>query len=320
MSEKHLTRAIVFRQKTVRGRHEGSAWKIAYADFVTAMMAFFLLMWVSGIFDAPDKGQIAEYFKRPLKLVFNGNYAGGQSALVTKGGGRDMTLSNQQETDGAKLRPAETRNMKNAKDILEQEELNKMRVIKQELDHLINTSEKTKPYRNQLTTDISRAGLRLQILDEKKRPMFALSRAELEPQTREILKELAPVLSQMQNRISISGHTDAKPFTHENSGYSNWELSADRALEARRVLLEGGMDESRILRVIGLSSSVLLEMDDPYSPANRRISIILLTKEAEEGALSEGLKGGLTPEQIEAKFMDEPDPIQSLAGSAQTAQ
>ena len=304
MNEKLITRPIVIKEKKVTGHQQHSAWKIAYADFVTAMMAFFLLMWVQGILSGPDKGGIAEYFKQPLKISLHGPKTGGESALIIQGGGRDMTQSSDQSELKDSAKPAETRNMKNAQDALEQEELNNMQLIKRKLDQLIDTSPKTAPYKKQLTTDVSRAGLRVQILDEKKRPMFALSHAELEPQTRDILKELAPVLGQMPNRISISGHTDAKPFQNANSGYSNWELSSDRALEARRILVEGGLDETKILRVIGLSSSVLLDAQDPFNPINRRISIILLSKKAEEGALSEGVREGLSSEQLDARFAE----------------
>jgi chemotaxis protein MotB len=115
-----------------------------------------------------------------------------------------------------------------------------------------------------------------------------LSSAELDPSARVILRELAPTFNGLPNRISLSGHTDAKPFPETNKTYSNWELSSDRALDARRVLIEGGMEESRLIRVIGLSSSVLLDQQDPLNPINRRISIIVLNKRAEEAATSEG--------------------------------
>ena len=130
--------------------------------------------------------------------------------------------------------------------------------------------------------------LRVQIVDEQNRPMFALASAQLQPYAQDILREIAPVLNGMPNRISLAGHTDATPFAGGGKSYSNWELSADRANAARRVLIGGGLDEGRLIRVIGLSSAVLLEPDDPLNPNNRRISIILLNKRAEDAAMNEG--------------------------------
>ena len=118
--------------------------------------------------------------------------------------------------------------------------------------------------------------------------MFALASATLQSYAQDILREIAPALNDMPNRISLAGHTDARPYAGAGKGYSNWELSADRANAARRVLISGGLDESRLIRVIGLSSAVLLEPDDPLNPNNRRISIILLNKRAEDAAINEG--------------------------------
>ena len=142
--------------------------------------------------------------------------------------------------------------------------------------------------------DMTSEGLRIQIVDEKNRPMFALASAELQPYTRDILREIAPVLNDMPSRISLSGHTDAHAYASGDKNYSNWELSADRANAARRMLVAGGLEENRLMRVIGLSSAVLLDADDPLSPINRRISIILLSKRAEEAAANEGRRQGIT--------------------------
>jgi len=119
-------------------------------------------------------------------------------------------------------------------------------------------------------------------VDEKNRPMFALASAQLQPYTREILREIGKTLNDVPNKISLSGHTDATPYSSGEKGYSNWELSADRANASRRELISGGMDESKVLRVVGLSSAVLLDKEDPFNPINRRISIIVMNKKAEE--------------------------------------
>jgi len=166
--------------------------------------------------------------------------------------------------------------------------MKKMESMKAKLDQLIEINPKLTPFKNQLLIDITSEGLRVQIVDEKNRPMFALSSAELSPTARTILLELAKTLNELPNRISLSGHTDAKPFANGGQEYTNWELSSERANEARRVLIQGGMLEDKLLRVIGLSSSVLLDAQDALNPINRRISIILLNKQAEESAQSEG--------------------------------
>ncbi|WP_262965632.1 flagellar motor protein MotB [Methylobacter psychrophilus] len=279
---------IVKRKKIINGGSHGGAWKIAYADFVTAMMAFFLLMWLLGSVDGSTRGGIAEYFKTPLKVSLSGNSTLGESAIILHGGGKDLTKKSGQANNIAPAEPSKTFNLKNASEALEREEMIKMHGMKSKLDTLIESDLKLQPYRKQLLIDISSEGLRIQIVDESNRPMFALSSAELESRARDILRELAPTLNSMPNKISLSGHTDAKPFAQGSKIYSNWELSSDRAHDARRVLVEGGMDESKLMRVIGLSSSVLLDEEDPLNPINRRISIILLNKRAEQSAINEG--------------------------------
>ncbi len=279
---------IVKRKKVISSGGHGGAWKIAYADFVTAMMAFFLLMWLLGSVDGVTRGGIAEYFKTPLKVSLSGNGTLGESAIILHGGGENLTKTSGQVDNKARAQPSKDFNLKNAKELMEREEVMKMHGMKSKLDALIKSDLKLQPYRKQLLIDVTSEGLRIQIVDESNRPMFALSSAELEPRARDILRELAPTLNSMPNKISLSGHTDAKPFAQGSKIYSNWELSSDRAHDARRVLVEGGMDESKLLRVIGLSSSVLLDEQDPFNPINRRISIIVLNKRAEQSANSEG--------------------------------
>lgn len=279
---------IVIKKKKIAGGSHGGAWKIAYADFVTAMMAFFLLMWLLGSVDSGTKAGIAEYFKTPLKVALSGNSSAGESAIILNGGGKDLTMKNGQITNKSPAEPAKDFNLKNAQEMLAREEMHKMRAVKAKLEEMIDSNSKLSPYKKQLLIDITSEGLRVQIVDEKNRPMFALSSAALAPQARDILHELAPTLNELPNKISLSGHTDAKPFADGNKNYSNWELSSDRAHEARRVLVDGGLDDTRLLRVIGLSSSVLLDAQDPLNAINRRISIIVLNKRAEESAASEG--------------------------------
>jgi chemotaxis protein MotB len=277
---------IVKRKKIISGGAHGGAWKIAYADFVTAMMAFFLLMWLLGNVDESVRGGIAEYFKMPIKQALAGS-GSSASAIMLKGGGKDSSLKSGVVT---KSTPelAKDINLKTAQAALKHEELKKMLGMKAKLDQLIEINPKLTPYKNQLLIDITSEGLRVQIIDEKNRPMFALSSAELSITAKTILHELAKTLNELPNKISLSGHTDAKPFANGSQDYTNWELSSERANEARRVLIDGGMQEEKLLRVIGLSSSVLLDPQDSLNPINRRISIILLNKQAEDAARSEG--------------------------------
>ena len=135
-------------------------------------------------------------------------------------------------------------------------------------------------YRPQLLMDMTPDGLRLQILDRENRPMFDMGSAQLQPEMRVILRRLGPLLSRMPNSLSITGHTDARQYATGEREYSNWELSADRANAARRELVVGGMDESKVRRVLGLSSSVNL-VEDAYADVNRRISIVVLNRRAE---------------------------------------
>ena len=279
---------IVKRKKIVAGGAHGGAWKIAYADFVTAMMAFFLLMWLLGITEEVTRGGIADYFKTPVKVAVLGKKGTNVSVLELKGGGKDASMKAGLKTDKSKPDPIKNLNIKSAEEALKIDEAKKMQKMKEKLEQLIEVNPKLTPFKNQLLIDVTSEGLRVQIVDEKNRPMFESSKAELSPTAKTILLELAKTLNDLPNRISLSGHTDAKPFANGSQDYTNWELSSERANEARRVLIDGGMLEDRLLRVIGLSSSVLLDAQDPLNPINRRISIILLNKRAEEAAQSEG--------------------------------
>lgn len=288
MSEESPQLIIVKRVKKVVGGSHGGAWKIAYADFVTAMMAFFLLMWLLGSVDGSTRGGIAEYFKTPVKVALSGNSSVGESAIILKGGGKDLTQKSGQVSNKLAAEPSKTFDLRNAKQALERAELGKMQTMKSKLEATIESNPKLNPYKNQLLVDITSEGLRVQIVDERNRPMFALASAELEPSARDIILELAPSFNTLPNKISLSGHTDAKQYPPSEKNYTNWELSAGRALEARRVLIEGGMEASRLIRVIGLASAVLLDEQDPLNPINRRISIIVLNQRAETSAKSEG--------------------------------
>ena len=278
---------VVKRIKKVAGGHHGGAWKIAYADFVTAMMAFFLLMWLLGSTTKGELEGIADYFKTPLKVAMQGGSGSGDSSSVIRGGGADLTRKSGQIKRGETAAEKKSYNLKAAQAELERIEAAKLKQLKGRLEVAIDANPTLKQFKRQLLIDITSEGLRIQIVDEQNRPMFNLASAELQPYTKIILHEIGKVLNDVQNRISLSGHTDATPYAMGGRGYSNWELSADRANASRRELIAGGMDEAKMLRVVGLASSVPFNNAGPHDPVNRRISIIVMNKRTEEAVTKE---------------------------------
>lgn len=275
---------IVRRIKKVAGGHHGGAWKIAYADFVTAMMAFFLLMWLLGSTSQGDLKGIADYFSTPLQVALSGGSGSGDSSHIIKGGGRDLTRLEGQVKNGDIEAARRTVNLKAAQQEFARIEKRKLSELQGRLLALIEATPALKQFKKQLLIDITTDGLRIQIVDEQNRPMFAIGSATLQPYTRDILREIAQVLNDVPYRLSISGHTDATQYSGGERGYSNWELSADRANASRRELMAGGLDEKKIARVIGLASSVQFDPENPRGAINRRISIVVMNKRAEEAA------------------------------------
>ncbi len=268
-----------------KGGHaaHGGAWKIAYADFVTAMMAFFLLMWLLGSTTDGDKKGIADYFNSPLKVAMFGGSGAGDASSIIKGGGNSLTESAGQVKKG---KSSETTAEKAKKKAIRQEqaraETERLRVLKTKVEEVVANDERLAKYKNQIQLDLTAEGLRIQIVDDQNRAMFDSGAAEVNFYMRDILRAIGHVLEDVPNRLTIEGHTDAKPFSAGDKGYSNWELSADRANASRRELIAGGLSGTRILRVQGLSASMPFEKDDPQSPLNRRISIIVMNREAED--------------------------------------
>ncbi len=298
--DKNKKPIVIKRVKKVVGGHHGGAWKIAYADFVTAMMAFFLLMWLLGSTAKGDLQGISEYFKTPLKVALSGGSGSGDSSSIIKGGGKDLTRSEGQVKSGETPEEKKIINLKAAQqEILRLErekEVEKLKELKSNIEKVIENNAKLQKFKNQILLDITSEGLRIQIVDEQNRAMFQSGRARLEPYTREILHEIGRMLNEVPNKVSLSGHTDAAPYGGGGKGYSNWELSADRANASRRELIAGGMAEDKIVRVVGLSSAVLFNKDEPLSPVNRRISLIVMNKKAEEAARHDGGKVGVDAE------------------------
>ncbi|MCW7540543.1 flagellar motor protein MotB [Aquabacterium sp. A7-Y] len=294
---KKLQPIIVKRIKKGGHAHHGGAWKIAYADFVTAMMAFFLLMWLLGSTTEGDRKGIADYFNSPLKVALLGGGSGsGDSSHVIKGGGTDLSRTNGQVKGGDIEAERKTVNLQALKDAAKRAEAARLEGLKQRIETALSNNPRLDPFRSQIRLDITRDGLRIQIVDEKNRPMFDSGSALVKDYMREILREIGKVLAETNNRITLAGHTDATPYSSGERGYSNWELSSDRANASRRELVAGGLSEGQVVQVLGLSSSSLLNRDQPTDPMNRRISIIVMNREAEDRFEREGeVEAGTAP-------------------------
>ncbi len=280
---KKLQPIIIKRIKKGGHAAHGGAWKIAYADFVTAMMAFFLLMWLLGSTTEGDKKGIADYFASPLKVaLLGGGHGSGDSSHVIKGGGQDLTRSTGQVKNGDVRAERKTINLQALKAEQIRAEHAALEALKERLEQKIAANGTLAALSGQIRLDMTRDGLRIQIVDEGNRPMFDSGSAVVKPYMRELLRAIGAVLGEVPNRLTLEGHTDAAPFGGGDRGYSNWELSADRANASRRELMAGGMPEDRPLRVQGLAASSLFEPQDPLAPTNRRISIIVMNREAED--------------------------------------
>ena len=273
-------------KKGGHGGHHGGAWKIAYADFVTAMMAFFLLMWLLGSTTKGDLNGISDYFKTPLKVALSGGSGAGDANSIIKAGGNDLTRVTGQVRNGSE--PEKRSMMKAAKAEIERNERAQLEKLKQRVEELLSGNRKLEQFKSQIKLDLTNEGLRIQIVDDQNRPMFDIGSSRLKDYTRDILQEIGKVLAEGDQKLSLAGHTDATPYAGGEKGYSNWELSAERANASRRELMLAGIDEGKIVRVVGLASSVQLNKEDPRDPTNRRISIVVLNRKAEQALKRDG--------------------------------
>jgi chemotaxis protein MotB len=286
---KKLQPIIIKRVKKGGHAAHGGAWKIAYADFVTAMMAFFLLMWLLGSTTEGDKKGIADYFQNPLKVaLLNGGSGSGDASHVIKGGGTDLTRSGGQVKRGDIDATRATVNLSAMKSEQAAAEAARLEAVREKVQRVIDSHPKLSGMKSQILLDMTKDGLRIQIVDDQNRPMFDSGSAIVKPYMRELLQEIGGVLDEVPNRLTLEGHTDSTPFGSGVSGYSNWELSADRANASRRELLLGGLPDARVLRVQGLASSTPFDRKDPASPSNRRISIIVMNRDAEDRLFQAG--------------------------------
>lgn len=285
MSE--LKQVVIIRRRRKGGHgHHGGAWKVAYADFVTAMMAFFLVMWLVGAGTKQQRAAVSEYFKNPSMTQGQSTMApsgklgpgGASTSMIKLGGAMDLPKGPGDQQAFAKPTDADVDRLAKEKEKKRLEQLMK------DLEDAIAKSQAMAPYKDQLLLDITSEGLRIQIVDKQNRPMFDTGSGALKVYTVQILHELAGFINQVPNQISISGHTDNARYVRADSAYGNWELSADRANAARRTLVEGGMQAEKVARVVGLAASVPFDKTDPSSAVNRRISIVVMTQQAARAA------------------------------------
>lgn len=274
-SEKAKSTIVVKRVK--KGGHgaHGAAWKIAYADFVTAMMAFFLLMWLLGSTTKGDLKGIQDYFRSPLQVSLSGGSGAGSSTSIITGGGSDLSR------EVGQVRKVAADAIRRQRNQMIASEREKMRRFQRHLEQAILANHDLAKFQSQIRIEITMDGLRIQIVDAAKRPMFATGSAHIKDYMQQILQNFGPVLNDFNRKIIVTGHTDSSQYLHGDRSYSNWELSADRANASRRELIAGGMSPALVMRVVGMADSAPLVAHDPMNPLNRRISILILNRMAE---------------------------------------
>lgn len=302
MAEKKLQPIIIKRVKKGGHAAHGGAWKIAYADFMTAMMAFFLLMWLLGSTAKGELQGIAEYFSSPLKVAMAGGDGAGNSSSVIPGGGTDLTkVHGQVKRSDSDLDKQRRASIEAARAERARQDAARIKTLQSKIDAMITENPRLNEYKSQIRIDVTPDGLQIQIVDNQNRPMFDSGSALVKPYMRDILREIGTALGGVENRISLAGHTDAAPYGNSDKGYSNWELSADRANASRRELVSAGMPDAKLGRVVGLAASDLLDPDNPRAPANRRITITVLTREAEERLMGKGIPTVTSTQLMEEK-------------------
>ena len=240
---------IIIRKKIkkIHAGHHGGAWKVAYADFITAMMALFLVLWLVAVLSIDSKKIIAEYFRS--YTIFKGTEAGGAKGFSMMKG-NPVKLDS--EDGGLKTKDS------------------RLELITIKLNKMVE--EKLHQYRDNILIFTTQEGVRLELTDRGQDPMFESGKAKHHRDGQEVLATLSEVLGEFPNKVTIEGHTDSSNY--DVNGYSNWELAADRANAARRALIKNGFDSARITKVTSFAGAVPLK-GDPYDPQNRRVSILV---------------------------------------------
>ena len=302
MSDDSQQPIVVKRIKKGGGGAHGGAWKIAYADFVTAMMAFFLLMWLLGSTAQGDLQGISDHFNTPLKVAMAGGSGTGDSSSILKGGGQDLTRSVGQVkrgdvasrstvnvaaaggTDSEDGQAPSDTEAEAARKAFEKLDRARLIDVQGQIEALMEASASLRKFKNQILMEITSDGLQIQIIDEQNRPMFDSASSALKPYTRELLQTIGRTLNGVPNRVSLTGHTDSTSYGGGERGFSNWELSANRANASRREMVVGGLDPDKVVRVVGLADTMPFLPEDTAAPQNRRITIVVLSRKQENAA------------------------------------
>lgn len=290
---------VIKRIKKGEHAHHGGAWKVAYADFVTAMMAFFLLMWLINTTTPEQKRGIADYFA-PQSIaqtlsgsggVLGGKVMGKESARA--GGAVSVFQNNSPPSKTSSVKSTQNgvsqggatptqgssadaqANNQDGQNTATSMQNGEFAHAAEAIHQAINDNPDVAALSKQVVVDQTPDGLRIQLVDQDGRPMFQQGTAAPMPYTRKLLETIARVIDRLPNRVSISGHTEGKAFSGPN-GMTNWELSAARANAGRSILTAAGLDSDRIYEVAGKAGSEPLLPEDPNASANRRLSIVLM--------------------------------------------
>ncbi|QEM83794.1 flagellar motor protein MotB [Halomonas binhaiensis] len=291
MSAPGKSRPIIIRRKKIVHAHHGGSWKIALADFMTALMALFLVMWILSSSSPETREAIADYFSTPLITALSNGDSQAISSQVIPGGGPDPTSI---EGEKARLNPRMQHRPS-------EQQRRAFRELQRRIEQALLKNPDLKDLRKQLRFDITQEGLRIQLLDNAKRPMFELGSDDVAPYLRELLRAMAPLLNDQPNAISISGHTDSLAYLNGRMGYSNWELSAARANASRRALVANGLDADKLLRVAGLADQVAMPGTTVDNPINRRIELVVLFPSVAESIRHPGTLDLPASQQTQAK-------------------
>ncbi len=279
------------KKKAAHPARHGGQWKVAYADFTTAMMAFFLLLWLLNAVTEEQMTGIANYFSPTVASTSRsgaGGVLGGMSMIKPGPMRRSMSAAgvtvsqlplSPEEVPAGEGMPAERPTEESARELLgnlEQEEFEKAEAA---LRAAIEASPDLREFSENLLIDMTPEGMRIQIVDADGRSMFPLGSSVMYTHTVRLLEQIVQAIGDLPNEIAVIGHTDATPY-QSGHGYTNWELSSDRANASRRSLVTAGLARERIVRVTGRADHEPLVEDDPFSPQNRRISVLLLRESA----------------------------------------
>lgn len=286
-------RPIIIKRKKVVHAHHGGAWKIALADFMTALMALFLVMWILSTADDEARQSVAEYFRTPLVVAISPGPGTANTSNTIPGGGPDSSHSSGEQLRidyRMQTRPADVRRQ--------------FENIQRQIERAIEDDPALRQLQAQMNLDLTREGLRIQLMDTDQRPMFEIGSAVVAPYMGRLLRTIAPIINSVDNSLTISGHTDSIPYSGGYAGYSNWELSSDRANASRRELIAGGLNPDKLISIAGVADRIPLEGVNPRDPMNRRITLVLHTAQSEEFIRRQGILDG-DAEEFERLLQEE---------------